>query len=131
MMIVTPSYGGAALIMIRTCNGITMEFRNFGSSGKWAPRCCVIIWDSERYPNAVAGAIVPVALSAPHKVSTAEDLSTIDKVVVLLAAGSTSWLLQGPWRPSSHLRFSHSSDVPVCHLCLRIVTVRGVHGRRR
>ena len=104
--------------------------RIFGSSGKWAPRCCVTLRDSERYPNALAGAIVPIAISAIHKVSTAEDLSTIDQVVCVAGSGQYKFAVAGA--VATDFAFAVITFIRRASLLvvLRTVRVRRVHGRR-
>ena len=104
--------------------------RIFGSSGKWAPRCCAFLRDSERYPNALAGAIVPIANSAIHKVSTAEDLSTIDQAVFVAGSGQYKVAVAGA--VATDFAFAVITFIRRASLLvvLRTVKVRGVHGRR-
>ena len=125
---VAQSYGCKAISTIITMgsNGI----RIFGSSGKWAPRCRVMLCDSERCLNALAGAIVPIAISAIHKVSTAEELSTIDKVVCPAGNQEYKFAVAGAFvafAAAVVIAFFRRGSSPVA---LRTVKVKGIHGRR-
>ena len=128
VMSVAQSYGCKAIMTIITMgsNGI----RIFGSSGKWGPRCRVMLLDSERCLNALAGAIVPIAISAIHKVSTAEDLSTIDKAVCVAGTGQYKFAIAGA--VATVFAFAVFTFIRRASLLvvLRTVKVRGVHGRR-
>ena len=128
VMNVAQSYGCKAIMTIITMgsNGI----RIFGSSGKWAPRCRVMLWDNERYINALAGAIVPIAISAIHKVSSAEDLSTIDKVVCPAGQEQYKFAIAGVVATVLAVAVFSFVRRPSLLAVLRTVKVKGIHGRR-
>ena len=104
--------------------------RIVGSSGKLAPRCRVMLWDNERYINSLAGAIVPIAISAIHKVSSAEDLSTIDKVVCPAGQEQYKFAIAGVVATVLAVAVFSFVRRPRWLAVLRTVKVKGIHGRR-
>ena len=89
-----------------------------------------MLWDNERYLNALAGAIVPIAISAIHKVSSAEDLSTIDKVVCPAGNGQYKFAIAGVVATVFAVAVFSFVRRASLLVVLRTVKVRGVHGRR-